>query len=135
MKKTSPPLAHAPKITLSSAKSSAGYALMMIDPDAPSAAMPRAAPIRHWLVVDIPGAGLAKGDISGGMIASPYHQPGPPVGTGYHRYGQFIFEQPTPKLADFKPLEGSIALWNYTAFIDKYQLGEKVASNFLLADA
>ena len=135
MEKTAPPLAHPPKITLTSAKSSAGYTLMMIDPDAPSAAMPRAAPIRHWLVVDIPGAGLAKGDISGGTTASPYHQPGPPPGTGYHRYGQFIFEQPTPKLAGFKPLEGSIALWNYTAFIDKYNLGEKVASNFLLADA
>ena len=108
---------------------------MMIDPDAPSAAAPRAAPSSHWVVVVITGAGRAKWDISGGMGASPYHQPGPPPGSGYHRYGQFIFEQPTPQLADFKPFEGSIALWNYTAFINTYALGEKVASNFLLAEA
>lgn len=135
MHKTAPPLATAPTVTLGSAQAGKGYTLMMIDPDAPSRAEPRAAPIRHWVVIDIPGAGLAKGDISGGTVTSPYHQPGPPAGSGYHRYGQFVFEQPTPKLADFTPFKGSIALWNYSSFIGQYKLGEKVASNYLLAEA
>ena len=61
-----------------------------------------------------------------------YHE-GPPKGTGYHRYGQFLFKQ--PKALSFTPVPSSIAKWNYTAFIYQYQLGEKVASNYLKAEA
>ena len=125
MHKTNPPLATAPTITFGAAKPTAGYVLMMIDPDAPrcgtschsqrhrpheertnpavrecdalarngpivrgSFAAPSYSPIRHWLVVNIPGKDLAKGDISKGKTMSPYHPPGPPSKTGYHRYGQ-----------------------------------------------
>ena len=54
-------LANGPHITYSGADPAKGYVLMMIDPDAPSRAQPTDAPIRHWLVVNIPGAALRAG--------------------------------------------------------------------------
>jgi hypothetical protein len=42
-------------------------------------------PVRHWLVTNIPGASLAKGDISAGLVGEPFHSPGPPSGSHYHR--------------------------------------------------
>ena len=88
----------------------------MIDPDAPSRASPTYAPIRHWLVGNVPGSALLTGNVGGkdgkGDTLSLYHAPGPPTGTGYHRYGQFVFEQPKPKIA-FEAVSPSIAKWNY----------------------
>jgi hypothetical protein len=54
-------LANGPRITHSGADPAKGYVLMMIDPDAPRRAEPTSAPIRHWLVVNIPGAALRAG--------------------------------------------------------------------------
>ena len=34
------------------------------------------------------GSDLAAGKLGGADTLSPYHPPGPPTGTGYHRYGQ-----------------------------------------------
>ena len=137
--KTNPALATAPMVTLSTADATAGYVLMMIDPDAPSRTSPTAAPIRHWLVGNIAGADLLKGDVSKGDALSPYHPPGPPPGTSFHRYAQFIFKQPTPTIT-FAPVAPSIAMWNYTAFIEQYNLGDgtvssKLSSNYFLATA
>ena len=139
MLKTNPALATAPHIKLPTADATKGYVLMMIDPDAPSRASPTYSPIRHWLVGNVPGSALIKGDVGGkdgkGDTLSPYHPPGPPAGTGYHRYGQFIFEQPKPHVA-FKSVAPSIAKWNYSAFIKQYNLvGDKLSSNYLLAEA
>ena len=134
MHKTAPGLASPPVISLASADADAGYTLMMIDPDAPSHASPTFSPIRHWLVVNIAGADLKAGKLGTAQTLSPYHAPGPPTGTGYHRYGQFIFKQKTAQ-TKFGPVPSSIAKWNYTAFIDDYGLGEKVASNYFLAEA
>ena len=124
---------------------------------------------------------MQGGEEGKGDVLSPYHPPGPPAGTGYHRYGQFLFEQPschglcTPPTAhachghgqlarshgpasvmtcgppqaqhpcaghpdcatckQFSPVAKSIAMWNYTAFIESNGLGEKLQSNYLLAEA
>jgi phosphatidylethanolamine-binding protein (PEBP) family uncharacterized protein len=42
------------------------YAVLMMDPDAPRHSQPLAAPYRHWLVVNIPGAALRAGDVGVG---------------------------------------------------------------------
>jgi phosphatidylethanolamine-binding protein (PEBP) family uncharacterized protein len=87
MHKTNPALATAPAVSMKDADDGKGYVLMMIDPDAPSHAAPTYSPIRHWLVVNIPGAALKAGTaVSKGETLSKYHAPGPPAGTGYHRY-------------------------------------------------
>ena len=67
---------------------------MMIDPDALSYAAPVLSPIRHWLVGNVHGADLVKGVLSAGAnVLSPYHPPGPPPGTGFHRCRVAYYEQ------------------------------------------
>jgi phosphatidylethanolamine-binding protein (PEBP) family uncharacterized protein len=51
------------------------------DPDAPSRADPEFREWRHWLVVNIPGCDIDKGEVAAAYIGS-----GPPEGTGLHRY-------------------------------------------------
>ena len=51
------------------------------DPDAPSRKDPKYREWRHWLVVNVPG-----GDVSRGEVCAEYVGAGPPKGTGLHRY-------------------------------------------------
>ena len=55
--------------------------LITADPDAPSRADPKWGEWRHWLVVNIPGCEVSKGEALSIYIGS-----GPPQGTGLHRY-------------------------------------------------
>jgi phosphatidylethanolamine-binding protein (PEBP) family uncharacterized protein len=43
---------------------------------------------RHWVVVNIPGSDVSKGD-----VLSTYIGAGPPKGTGLHRYVFLVYEQ------------------------------------------
>jgi phosphatidylethanolamine-binding protein (PEBP) family uncharacterized protein len=54
----------------------------------------------------------------------------PPNGTGYHRYGQFLFEQPRLNM-QFEGFPQSRAHFPVADFIAKYSLGAKLASNFM----
>ena len=54
---------------------------MHVDPDAPSRKEPKYREWRHWVVVNIPG-----GDVSKGEVCAEYVGAGPPKGTGLHRY-------------------------------------------------
>lgn len=60
----------------------------MTDPDAPSRADPNFREVRHWLVVNIPGTDVTKGDTIVEFIGS-----GPPEGTGLHRYTFLVYKQ------------------------------------------
>ena len=51
------------------------------DPDAPSRTDPKYREWRHWLVVNVPGTDVSKGE-----VLSAYVGAGPPKGTGLHRY-------------------------------------------------
>ena len=51
------------------------------DPDAPSRSDPKWGEWRHWMVFNIPGAHLAKGQEWWTYIGA-----GPPKDTGLHRY-------------------------------------------------
>ena len=97
--KTNAGLAQAPTVTFPAARAGAGYTLMMIDAGG-SAGPQEVYPVRHWLVVNIPGAELRRGNITGGLVGEKFHSPGPPSGSHYHRYAQFVFEQPSP-IVDF----------------------------------
>lgn len=70
----------------------------MIDPDAPSRADPKFREIRHWLVVNIPGNDIKKGETKFEYIGS-----GPPQGSGLHRYIFIVFKQNDGK-RDFSDL-------------------------------
>jgi len=57
------------------------YTLCLTDPDAPSRQSPKYREWHHWLVVNIPGNNVSRGD-----TLSEYVGSGPPKGTGLHRY-------------------------------------------------
>lgn len=65
------------------------YLLCMTDPDAPSRQDPKFREWHHWLVGNIPGNDIAKGD-----VLSEYVGSGPPEKTGLHRYVFLIYKQP-----------------------------------------
>merc|ERR1712212_1144225 len=65
------------------------YTLCMTDPDAPSRESPKFREWHHWLVGNIPGCNVEKGE-----TLSQYVGSGPPPSTGLHRYVYLIYKQP-----------------------------------------
>ncbi|XP_037634344.1 phosphatidylethanolamine-binding protein 4 [Sebastes umbrosus] len=118
----------APQIYFSGAHKRKLYVLVMVDPDAPSRAKPTSAYWRHWLVVDIQGNELKKGEIHGTTLTD-YHPPTPPAKSGFHRYQFMLFEQPPDAPVSLTEQERtSRGKWNLQAFIARFDLGEPVAT-------
>ncbi|KAK5646319.1 hypothetical protein RI129_004783 [Pyrocoelia pectoralis] len=108
------------------------YLLAMVDPDAPSRSNPTFREWQHWLVGNIPGCDIEKGD-----LLSEYIGPSPPQGTGFHRYVFLVYQQPgeitfnEPKLTT---KSGSArGKFSIRKFAEKYNLGEPMAGNFYQA--
>ena len=121
----------APSITYSRSLAARNYTVMMLDPDASSHA-----PRLHWLVVDIPGKFLGGHElaIDGlGTTLSDYTPPRPPPNSGYHRYGFFLLQQPSARQTFAVDL--STQDFNYSAFIQEFNLGPKLESNYMLVSA
>ena len=53
------------------------YVVILADPDAPSRATPTLREVAHWMVVNVPG-----NDVSKGEIKYQYRGSGAPLGTG-----------------------------------------------------
>ena len=77
----------APTVVFPYAKPDRYYTIMMVDPDAdidgsfPDATAPGShAPVRHWVVGNIPGANLQVGDLTKNVTVSPFKGPSPPAG-------------------------------------------------------
>lgn len=78
------------------------YIVVMIDPDAPSASSPTAANYLHFVKTGLRiGSNAATNNATAGnstagnsIDALPYLPPGPPEGTGPHRYVFLLFAQP-----------------------------------------
>ena len=62
-------------------------------------------------------------------VLQPYRAPHIPVVSD--RYGIYLFEQ--TKRIDFAVLSGPITNFDYSTFLDTYQLGDPKASNFFVA--
>merc|ERR1719419_1170024 len=125
-------------------KSDHFYTIIMIDPDMPSRSTPieQKTQVLHWLMVNIPGAGV------GGRQLAPYIGSGPPPGTGIHRYNFLVFDEGT-KAKDYSsviPMDlvdiGRRVYWNlaepgktwtFRGFKDWVKLGDPVAGNFYTA--
>lgn len=107
------------------------YTLIMSDPDAPSRKEPTRKEWNHWLVGNIPGSDVQKGD-----VISEYVGAGPPKDTGLHRYVFFLYKQPG-KIKFDEPkkskTDGKRANFSSEAFAKKYKLGSPVAGNFFQA--
>ncbi|XP_030622470.1 phosphatidylethanolamine-binding protein 4 [Chanos chanos] len=117
-----------PRVRLADAKQKKTYTLMMVDPDAPSRKNPTRSRWRHWLVTDIKGRGLKKGQIKG-TVLSEYGRPTPPRQTGFHRYQFLLYEQPKDQTPSLSPDEKtSLGNWDPKAFVKRFRLGPPVAA-------
>ncbi|KAJ3162696.1 hypothetical protein HDU86_003669 [Geranomyces michiganensis] len=107
------------------------HTLLMVDPDVPSraAASPAAGQFRHMALLNIRGA-----DVASALAASPYVGPGPPKGSGPHRYTFLLFRQQ----AEISAAAAGISAANRAgfkaqAFADKLGL-ELIGANFMLSE-
>ncbi|ALC41571.1 CG30060, partial [Drosophila busckii] len=108
------------------------HTLAMIDPDAPSRKHPKYRCWLHWLVGNVPGCDVVRGEQLFGYIGSR-----PPVATGAHRYLFVVFKQYCQ--LDFD--EDSVSSCSYEGrpsfnikrFAKKYALGNPIAATFFLA--
>uniref|UniRef100_A0A0P4WPH1 Phosphatidylethanolamine-binding protein n=1 Tax=Scylla olivacea TaxID=85551 RepID=A0A0P4WPH1_SCYOL len=107
------------------------YTLCMTDPDAPSREDPKFGEWQHWLVVNISG-----NDVSNGDTLSQYVGPGPPRGTGLHRYVFVVYRQNGRLTCDEPRVPNTSAsprrCFKIHKFAEKYNL-ELVAGNFFQA--
>ncbi|XP_068237566.1 protein D3-like isoform X1 [Palaemon carinicauda] len=108
------------------------YTLCMTDPDAPSRENPKLREFLHWLVVNIPGCDLSRGETLADYVGS-----GPPKGTGLHRYVYLAYQQPgritcdEPKMPSNTPENRRhFSIRNFAA---KYNL-KLIAGNFYQAE-
>ncbi|KAI6215385.1 hypothetical protein M3Y94_00379500 [Aphelenchoides besseyi] len=115
------------------AENDALYTLIKTDPDAPSRKDPKFAEWHHWLVVNIPGSQVEKGETLSEFIGA-----GPPENTGLHRYVFLVYKQ-QKKLSDSE--HGILRFSanrrnNYNArdFAKKHNLGDPIAGNFYSAE-
>jgi len=108
------------------------YTLCMTDPDAPSRKEPKFREYQHYLVVNIPGADVSKGE-----VLSDYVGAGPPKGTGLHRYVYLVYKQPgkvtcnEPKLS--KRNGDNRSNFKIRNFAKKYNLGSPISGNLFQA--
>ncbi|ODM88164.1 Phosphatidylethanolamine-binding protein 1 [Orchesella cincta] len=109
------------------------YLLCLTDPDAPSRKEPTYREFHHWLVGNIPGTEIAKGDTLTEYVGS-----GPPQGTGLHRYVFLIYEQPGKLTFDEKRIsnrsEEGRGKFSIRNLAKKYKLGQPIAGNFYQAE-
>nr|AAP93925.1 phosphatidylethanolamine-binding protein [Branchiostoma belcheri tsingtauense] len=109
------------------------YTLILTDPDAPSRANPEYRERHHWLVVNIPGNDVSKGEELSQFVGA-----GPPQGTGLHRYVYLVYKQPGKISCENEPKLTNTSGENrgkFSArdFAKKYNLGAPVAGNLFQA--
>lgn len=114
------------------AKANKLYTLVMVDPDAPSRKEPTFREILHFMVANIPGSNVAKGDVFAEYVGS-----GAPQGTGYHRYVFLLFEQSDKLKTDLMSIKKTSRVgrtkFSIRKFAKEHNLGEPVAANFYQA--
>lgn len=121
-----------PTVSWKNAKPNELYTLIMTDPGAIEGRNPNDKEWHHWIVGNIPGNDVDKGDILTSFFPS-----GPPKDSGVHRYVFLLYKQ-SGKL-DFKnqiklgayQIDGRSPFSTFD-FAKKHNLGEAVAGNFYL---
>nr|XP_003705916.2 PREDICTED: 54S ribosomal protein L35, mitochondrial-like isoform X2 [Megachile rotundata] len=115
------------------ADANALYTLCMTDPDAPSRKEPKFREWHHWLVGNIPGSDVSKGEVLSDYIGS-----GPPQGTGLHRYVFLLYKQPSKLTFDEPRLTNRSGdkrgNFSIRKFAKKYNLGQPIAGNLYQAE-
>nr|XP_022908416.1 phosphatidylethanolamine-binding protein homolog F40A3.3-like [Onthophagus taurus] len=109
------------------------YTLCVSNPDVPHRDIPRMREWLHWLVGNIPGNEIAKGEILADYIGA-----GPSKGSGFRRYVYLIYRQIDKIPYSEKILTSSSTDYrnNFSIrkFADKYKLEKPTAGNFYIAE-
>src|SRR5256714_476006 len=135
----------APLVRWQRANAGKFYTLMMLDLDGkangswPDPVAPgQNAPVRHWIVGNIPGdllggAGYLEdaGAPNSKKIAVLQRYRAPHIPVVSDRYGVYLF--PQEQEIDFAALPDSITSFDYVTFLERYRLGDPEASNFFVA--
>lgn len=114
------------------------YTLVMTDPDAPSRVDHKWSEYCHFVQTGIRFHDQTGGLIDNGHEVVKYIGPGPPAGTGEHRYVFLLFEETQDNHA-FTPIEGR-PNWGYgtpATGIEKWALANKLrllAIDFFFAE-
>ncbi|XP_072934752.1 protein D3-like [Epargyreus clarus] len=108
------------------------YTLACVDPDEISRQNPNISEFKYWLVGNIPGDKINRGEV----LAS-YYSPTPSAGSSFHRYSIVIYRQ-KKKINFEEPRNLQMTYENRTRFStcqfsEKYNLEGPVAGNFFLA--
>ncbi|TKR57511.1 hypothetical protein L596_030765 [Steinernema carpocapsae] len=109
------------------------YCLVLTDPDAPTRADPKWREWHHWIVANIPGCDVSKGDVFAEYVGA-----GPPEKTGLHRYVFVVYKQ-AGKLAnpEYGRLKNNSTQhrneFKTQLFAEKNGLGDPIAGNFFQA--
>lgn len=119
-----------PKFTFE-AKPDQLHTLVMVDPDAPSRKDPALREILHFMVSNIPGSDVEKGNILAEYVGS-----GPPLGTGLHRYVFLLYKQKGKLESGMKISKTSRhgrTKFSIRKWAKEHDLGEPVMANFYQA--
>lgn len=109
------------------------YFWLNTDPDAPSRQNATIREFLHWLLVNVPGTDLSKGEPLAEYVGS-----GPPQGTGLHRYTLLVYKQSgklsfdTEKRIPNNTRDGRMN-FSIQKFADKYNFGTAFAGNMYQA--
>ncbi|KAG6916978.1 hypothetical protein DXG01_004407 [Tephrocybe rancida] len=120
--------------------SATSYTLVMSDPDAPSRADPKYGQFRHWVITGLRYSQVEQPLAKTQPSTTPYRPPGPPPGSGVHRYTFLLFEEPASgfTVPQGAPEYGAALeerrCWNAVDFGEKYGL-RPVGANWFLVRA
>ena len=101
----------APDVRLNEMDPQKLYTIVIWDPDAP-----KSPSFLHWLVVNIPGGDVAKGN-----TIQAYYPPSPPAGSGEHRYYVGLYQQ-KGKISVGKMAQTG---FNIDSFVSRFALVKK----------
>ncbi|XP_078668092.1 protein D1-like [Branchiostoma floridae x Branchiostoma belcheri] len=108
------------------------YTLIMTDPDAPSRSNPKFREWHHWLIVNIPGHDIGRGE-----VLTDYIGAAPPKDSGLHRYVFLVYRQQGKLTCNEERLPNNSTAnrgkFKTKVFATKYKLGNPVAGNFFQA--
>ncbi|KAG7090452.1 hypothetical protein E1B28_009568 [Marasmius oreades] len=119
------------------------YTLVMTDPDAPSRAEPKYRQFRHWVITGLKSPAKTPTETDSLMALktklsiTPYRPPGPPPGSGLHRYTFLLFQEPKGGISipeDAKEYGAALEerrSWNAVEFGKQYGL-KLVGANYFL---
>lgn len=105
------------------------FALLMVDPDAPTRSNATLRSVMHWLVLNV----NSTETLHAGEEAVSYRGPRPPKGSGHHRYVFLAYCQGAKRLETTELAPAERYHFQLAEFVEKAKLGRPFAGTFFFA--